>query len=334
MISGVYQSVAMLLVISGLGIVYALGAGDLASLGAVVLILLRGLSYSQSLQTLYHRLNDLAGDMERTLRSRERYALSPLQSGNAALELLTSLTFRNVSFAYREGVDVLQDVSFDIRHGETVGIVGPSGAGKSTLVQLLLRLREPTTGSFLMSERAARDIALVEWARRVAYVPQDSRLLSATVAENIRFYRKHVSDADVVAAKQAHVHDEIMALPNGYETTIGQRADAVSGGQRQRLCIARALAGRPDFLILDEPTSALDVRSESLVQESLKALHGDLTLVIVAHRLSTLNICDRIMVIVNGVLEAFDSPRSLLETNGFYRQAVELSHLKVTDDLS
>jgi ATP-binding cassette subfamily B protein len=180
--------------------------------------------------------------------------------------------------------------------------------------------------------RTAADVSLAEWTQRVGYVPQDPRLLSATVAENIRFYRRYLSDADVVAAaKQAHVHDEIMALPDGYDTTIGQRADAVSGGQRQRLCIARALAGRPDFLILDEPTSALDVRSESLVQESLKTLHGEFTLLIVAHRLSTLNICDRIMVIVNGVVEAFESPNAVLQTNAFYRQAVELSHLKVTD---
>ena len=332
LIAGIYQGVATLLVLGGLGIVYLLGGGNLASLGAVVLILTRALSYSQTLQTVYHRLNDLAGDMDRVVGARDRYARAPLESGDVPLERVDSVAFRDVSFAYRKGVYVLRDVSFDIQHGETIGIVGPSGAGKSTLVQLLLRLRDPTDGSFVVSGHTAADISLAEWTQRVGYVPQDPRLLTATVAENIRFYRKHLSDADVVdAAKQAHVHDEIMALPDGYETTIGQRADAVSGGQRQRLCIARALAGRPDLLILDEPTSALDVRSESLVQESLKALHGELTLLIVAHRLSTLNICDRIMVIVNGVVEAFESPRTVLQTNAFYRQAVELSHLKVTD---
>jgi ABC-type multidrug transport system fused ATPase/permease subunit len=166
----------------------------------------------------------------------------------------------------------------------------------------------------------------IEWQQRVAYVPQTSQLIHGTVAENIRFYRPELSDHDVeTAARRAHVHDEIMSWPEGYQTVVGQRASAVSGGQRQRLCLARALADRPDVLILDEPTSALDVKSEMLVQESLHRLKGDVILFLVAHRLSTLSICDRVMVIVGGQLEAIDEPSQLLTTNDFYREVTEIT---------
>ena len=160
----------------------------------------------------------------------------------------------------------------------------------------------------------------------MSYVPQTPQLIWGSAAENIRFYRPHLTDADVeLAARRAHIHDEIMSWPDGYQTVIGQRASAVSGGQRQRLCLARALADNPDVLILDEPTSALDVKSELLVQESLESLRGELLLFLVAHRLSTLSICDRVMVIVGGRLEALSEPAQLLETNDFFREVSEIT---------
>jgi ABC-type multidrug transport system fused ATPase/permease subunit len=152
-------------------------------------------------------------------------------------------------------------------------------------------------------------------------VPQEPRLLHASVAENIRYFRELDDEAVTRAAQLARIHDEIMEWPQGYDSLVGPRADAVSGGQQQRICLARALVARPAMLVLDEPTSALDPRSETLIQDSLSALKHELTLFIVAHRMSTLEICDRVMVIIDGQLAAFDTRERLQEENAYYRSA-------------
>ena len=230
-----------------------------------------------------------------------------------------------MSFAYEPGQPVLREIAFEIAGGEAIGIIGPSGAGKSTLVQILLGLRSPTGGRYLVNGTPADQFARKDWHRLVAYVPQDPQLLYATVAENIRFLRDIDDEAIRHAARLAGIHDEIMAWPDGYETVVGPRANAVSGGQQQRICLARALAARPQMLILDEPTSALDPHSELLIRESLHGLRHELTLFVVAHRLSTLDLCERIMVILDGRLEAFGTPESLQSTNIYYRSAMQIA---------
>ncbi len=153
----------------------------------------------------------------------------------------------------------------------------------------------------------------------MAYVPQEPRLFSASVADNIRFLRQLGAASVERAARLAHVHDEIMAMPAGYDTMIGQQADAVSGGQKQRICLARALAGSPEILLLDEPTSALDMLSEAAVETSLKSLHGAVTIFIIAHRLSVLGICDRALVLENGRISAFGPLEELARADAYYR---------------
>jgi ABC-type multidrug transport system fused ATPase/permease subunit len=207
-----------------------------------------------------------------------------------------------------------------------IGIVGPTGAGKSTLVQLLLRLRAPTRGAFLAGDVPAADVDDEAWHRKVAYLPQEPHLVRASPRDNVRFFREWIDEAAVTRAMRlAHIADEVDAWADGPRAIIGERADGISGGQRQRLCLARALAGEPELLVLDEPTSALDPHSERLIAESLVALRGRLTMVIVAHRLSTLEVCDRIMVIQDGRLDAFSGADELLATNDFYRRAFSLS---------
>jgi ABC-type multidrug transport system fused ATPase/permease subunit len=216
-------------------------------------------------------------------------------------------------------------MTFSVRGGETVGVIGPSGAGKSTLIQILLRLREPDNGRYLVNEHPVRDYISRDWHTRVSYVPQQPRLLHASVAENIRFMRDIDDDAVRRAAELARIHDDIVSWPDGYETTVGPRVDAVSGGQQQRICLARALAARPQVLVLDEPTSALDPHSERLIQASLKTLRHEMTLFIIAHRMSTLDICDRVMVIIDGRLTAFDTIELLEQHNSYYRTASVLA---------
>ena len=245
--------------------------------------------------------------MERLQEATRRYEESAPTWGSEPVEGVQTVAFEDVSFAYREGRPVLKEMSFEVRGGETIGVIGPSGAGKSTLIQILLQLREPTSGRYLVNGKDADLISSADWHRLVAYVPQEPRLLHASVTENIRYFRD-IGPEDVErAARLARIHDDITAWPEGYDTIVGPRADAISGGQQQRMCLARALAAHPAVLILDEPTSALDPHSERLIQESLSALKHELTLFMIAHRMSTLDICDRVMVVIDGRLAAFDT---------------------------
>lgn len=325
-VPALYQSMAFLLIVVALAVVYLSGATAIAELGAVVLVLIRSLTYGQQMQTATTGLNELIPYMTQLGDALDKYAGHPQPDGSRPLGRVERLGMSDVHFAYVPGEDVLRGVSFEARRGEAIGIVGPSGAGKSSLVQLMLRLRTPTQGALEVNGQDAATFTRTDWQRRLSYVPQTPQLIWGTVADNIRFFRPDISDAEVeAAARRAHIHDEIMSWPQGYRTTIGHRASAVSGGQRQRLCLARALAGSPDVLILDEPTSALDVRSEQAVQQSLDEVKEDVLLFLVAHRLSTLSICDRVMVIVDGRLQAIDEPTALLEHNDFYREVTDIT---------
>jgi len=168
-----------------------------------------------------------------------------------------------------------------------------------------------------------------DWFKRVSFVPQEPRFFAGTIAENIAFHRDDVDHASIErAARLANLHDEIVAMTDGYDTWVGEGGVRLSGGQRQRLCIARALAEDPDVIVLDEPTSALDVKSEALIRASLAGLAPRTTVFIIAHRLSTLDICGRIMVIHEGRLQGFDTPSRLEQNDPFYREALALSGLR------
>ncbi|MGA2470753.1 MAG: ABC transporter ATP-binding protein [Solirubrobacteraceae bacterium] len=321
----VYQSAIYMLVLGGLAALSATHAGHVASLGAVVLLLLRAGSYGQQVQGNYQALRSTLPFVERVQQVEQRYTASMPTSGDEPLGDVRSLTFEHVSFAYTAGVPVLSDISFTVGGGEAIGVIGPSGAGKSTLVQILLQLRAPDSGRYLVNGEPVGSFRIADWQSQVAYVPQEPQLLHASVADNIRYFRELDDSAVEEAARLARIDDDIASWADGYHTVIGPRADAISGGQQQRICIARALAATPTVLVLDEPTSALDPRSESLLQESLLALREQLTLFIVAHRMSTLDICDRVMVIVDGRLDAFDDAASLKRQDGYYHAALALS---------
>jgi ABC-type multidrug transport system fused ATPase/permease subunit len=325
LVPSAYQSAVYVLLVVGLAVIYAVDKNGLASLGAVVLLLVRAGTYGNLAQLAYQVVRQALPFVDRVHAAQERYADAALPEGSGAFEKLERLSFHNVSFAYPGGERVLSDLSFDVGRGETIGIIGPSGAGKSTLAQVLLRLREPSDGAYLVNGEPAFGVGRDDWTSRVSYVPQTPQLLHASVADNIRFFRKLDDRAIEQAARLARIHDDISGWSDGYDRVVGPRAAAVSVGQAQRICLARALAGSPELLLLDEPTSALDPTSERLVQESLAALKGELTVFLIAHRMSTLAICDRVMVVVNGRLDAFEPYNSLPARSAYYRNALGAS---------
>lgn len=326
LVSGVYQSLVYLLVVFALLALNAADAGHIASLGAVVLLLVRAGTYGQQAQGAYQSVRQAIPYLEHVQEAQQRYAAGGEADGLQRFEGgVQTLEFQDVAFAYEPDRPVLSDIRFKVDQGETIGIVGPSGAGKSTLVQILLGLRSPDDGCYLVNGLSVGEFKREDWHRHVAFVPQEPRLIHASVSENIRFFRDLDDDSVRHAARQAGIHEDIETWSNGYDSIVGPRADAVSGGQQQRICLARALAARPDVLVLDEPTSALDPHSEQLIQRSLTALKQRLTLFVVAHRMSTLDICERVMVIVDGRLEAFDTIEHLRNNSAYYRSASALS---------
>jgi ABC-type multidrug transport system fused ATPase/permease subunit len=323
--SGVYQSVIYLLIVLALVALYASGVGHVASLGAVVLLLVRASGYGQQAQGAFQSLRQSLPALERVQEAQRRYDTNIPRTGTQPLKVVRTLAFESVSFAYEAARPVLFDMDFEVSASETVGIIGPTGAGKSTMVQILLGLRAPTSGRYLVNGVPAERFSCEDWHRAVAYLPQEPRLLHTSVADNIRFFRPLANDAIERAARLAGIHEDIVSWSAGYDTIIGPRADAVSGGQQQRICLARALAAHPEVLVLDEPTSALDPHTERLIQDSLGELKHELTLFVVAHRMSTLDICDRVMVILDGRQEAFDTASALETDSRYYRTTTRLT---------
>ena len=325
LLPNIYQSLIYLVVVGGLAALYAANPAHVASLGAVVLLLVRAGAYGQQFQGNYQYVRQSLPYLERLNAAEAQYVASTPTEGRQPLPAVHSIECEAVSFGYSADRPVLSDVSFEVSAGEAIGIVGPSGAGKSTLVQILLQLRYPQDGRYLVNGIPADLFSREDWTQRVAYVPQEPRLIHASVAANIRYFRD-LSDAAVKrAAELANIAEEIAAWPDGYDTLVGPRADAVSGGQQQRLCIARALAAEPDILVLDEPTSALDPASERLIQDSLLEIKRVTTLFIVAHRMATLEVCDRVIVMMNGRIEAFESAAELRRANEYYRYVASLT---------
>ena len=253
------------------------------------------------------RLDELALGQETRSGARETVPAPDFQD---------ALSLRGINFRYSpEEEDVLHDVSFDVRKGETIGIVGESGAGKSTLMDLLIGLLSPTSGEMRLDGRALNGEGLRAWLRATGYVPQFPYIYDAPLAENVAFGvpRAEIDMARVEAAcRQAAVHEFLVQLPEGYQTVLGERGVRLSGGQQQRVCIARALYRKPEVLIFDEATSSLDTKSEKQIQQTIMRLKGSVTMILVAHRLSTVEGCDRLVWIEDGRVRQIGSPDEVL----------------------
>jgi len=252
-----------------------------------------------------------------------------LDTGSEVSDSPTATTLSSVSghiraehigFAYDPRQPVLMDVSFDAKPGELVAIVGPTGAGKTTVMNLLHRFYDPTEGHITIDGHDLRQVTMDSWYRQIALVPQETILFGGTILDNIRYGNEKATHEEVVAASRAaHAHDFIMSFPDQYQTIVGEKGINVSGGQRQRIAIARAIVKNPRILLLDEATSALDSESERLVQEALEPLMKGRTTFVIAHRLTTIQRADRILVLNKGRLVETGTHAELMSHKGLYQ---------------
>jgi ATP-binding cassette subfamily B protein len=237
-----------------------------------------------------------------------------------------SIVFENVNFSYAKDINKLslKDVNITINSGETIGIIGGTGSGKSTLVQLIPRLYDVTTGSLKVGGEDVRNYDLKVLRDSVAMVLQKNVLFSGTIKENLRWGNENASDEEIIhACKLAQAEEFIETFPDKYDTYIEQGGTNVSGGQRQRLCIARALIKKPKVLILDDSTSAVDTRTDSLIRNSFKEYIPEVTKIIIAQRIASVEEADKVIVLDDGEVVDFGTPRELMKTSKIYKEVYD-----------
>jgi len=229
------------------------------------------------------------------------------------------IEFKDISFAYPNGIQIFDNLSISIEPGQTVGVVGSTGSGKTTLIKLLLRFYDPEQGAILLDGMYTKDLKLRLLRQAFGLVSQDVFLFKGTIRENIAYGAPHVSDEQIeYAARMAEIHDFIIGLPQGYDTVVGERGQKLSGGQRQRISIARAIVNKPPILIFDEATASVDNETESSIQRSLEKIAKDHTIFVIAHRLSTVRHADNIFVLHKGVVVENGKHDDLVRLDGVY----------------
>jgi ABC-type multidrug transport system fused ATPase/permease subunit len=234
------------------------------------------------------------------------------------------IAFENLTFSYGPEAFKLTNFSLKIPACQKLALVGPSGSGKTTIVSLLMRFYDPEKGCVTLDGMDLKNISINSLRKGIALVDQEPMLFNMTIHENIAYSNPKMSRAEVIsAAKTANIHELIVGLKEGYETMVGERGVTLSGGEKQRLCLARAIASKPSILILDEATSALDSISERLIQEALDKILSEMTAIIIAHRLSTVQKADRIIALSNGVIVGEGTHGELLENSALYRELAQ-----------
>jgi ATP-binding cassette subfamily B protein/subfamily B ATP-binding cassette protein MsbA len=311
---------AAVLVLGGLHVL----AGTL-SLGTLLVVIAYLAAVYDPLSAIAHSTGSLQQAVASARRVRSIFALAPEvlddPDGLDASGIAGHVRFEDVSFAYEGASEVLHGIDFDVRPGELVALVGPTGAGKTTLASLVPRFFEPTSGRVLVDSVDASRYSLTSLRERIALVPQFPVLFTGTIGDNIRYGRLEASDSDVeAAARAAQAHAFIARLPQGYETPIGESGATLSGGERQRIGIARALLKRAPVIILDEPTSAIDAISEGAIFDALRRLRPDHSMLVIAHRLSTVRDATRILVLDGGRIVEQGTHDELIDSCDLYRR--------------
>jgi ABC-type multidrug transport system fused ATPase/permease subunit len=308
----------------------------LAPIFVALLFFHRGMQDVMNVQSKWQETMSSIGGVEMVAEDLEQALAHAEDSGDRTLGALSEgVEFRDVCFAYsKDDGDVLHDINIDIPANHTVALVGESGAGKSTLVDLMTLMLRPRTGEVYVDGVPGREVELVSWRSQIGYVSQQTVVFDDTIANNISLWQGDIEEDPALreriidAAERAHAHHFIEDLPNGYQTVVGDRGVRLSGGQKQRLFVARELFKQPNLLLLDEATSDLDTASEQHIQDSIDALKGEVTVVIIAHRLSTVKNADRVCVLDEGHVVEEGSYYELREsTDGQFREMVEMQSL-------
>ena len=342
-VRAVMTSIIIFLTFAGIVGVLWIGAHDVRSGAMTVGALVQFVIYAVLVAGAVGSLTEVWSEVQRAAGATERLVellqaedrVSDPEAARPVPDLAhAAISFDAVRFEYpgRPGVYALDGVSLSVAPGETVALVGPSGAGKTTMIQLLLRHYDPQGGAIRLGGVDLREMDRAAFRRQMAVVPQDPVIFAASARDNIRFGRPDASDAEVeTAARAAAAHDFLVALPEGYDSYVGERGVMLSGGQKQRIAIARAILRNAPILLLDEATSALDAESERAVQDAVERLARDRTTLIVAHRLATVKQADRIVVFQGGRIVATGTHDQLVAEGGLYAR---LARLQFTEGLA
>ncbi len=300
------------------------GIGGTITVGALTSLLAYANQFMKpfnDLSAVYTELSDSFACLARVFEYLDSPEIpsEPVRDDLPSKDVQFDIEFKNVSFSYVEGRPVLQDISFKVGRGESFAIAGPTGCGKTTLINLLMRYYEPDSGDILINGKSIKDIPRSELRHYIGFVSQDTWLSDDTVMENIRFSGSHITEAEAVeASKKAGCDSFIRKLPKRYNEMLDNDRDDISEGQKQLLTIARAMASDPSILILDEATSSVDVVTEDRIQKAVKKLLNGRTSIIIAHRLSQITSCDKIVVIDGGKVSEIGSHAELIANGGFY----------------
>lgn len=312
-----------------LGLAIARGAGsvELASLGPVLLIILRSLSYGQSIQQASATVAALGPLLDRVAAAVRRFGEDDDAMGGSTLDQIEQIDLRSATFRYEGSErDSVTDVSVTLKRGDRVGIIGPSGSGKTTFTRLVLGLLRPSGGDVIVNGTSLRSIEEASFRAQVAVVPQVTGLLRGTINANVSFFRDQVTPVDVTDALNfADMGSDLEKMPQGAETVLGPGRAGLSGGQAQRVTVARALAGQPRLIVMDEPTSAIDGESEKQISGAFERLDDDSILIVVSHRLSVLQGCNKVIVLEDGHVTACGTWDEVVSSSAYLRSLQESS---------
>ncbi len=293
---------------------------NIASFAAIIYLTQKMFSFMQTLQSRLNSINQKIPSLVNVLKyknqARKHYEST---GGDKPFVFNYEINFENVSFKYNEQVRILEGLNFNIKKGQTIGLIGPSGAGKTTVVDIFLRFLNPIGGTIKVDGTELSEINLHAWRKHIGYVSQDMFLVNDTIENNIKFYDESFSHEEVIeAAKKAYIYDFIIEQPDKFDSLVGERGLQLSAGQRQRIVFARILLRKPKILVLDEATSALDNKSEAAIQKAVNELAGKITIFMIAHRLSTVTNTDKILVLDDGRIIEQGKPEELLKDKNSY----------------
>lgn len=300
-----------------------LTAGDLVAFIIYALNISRSISQTSR---LYTAVNTAAGASERIFELLDEVPeIKDIENARALEQVEGQISVDGLSFTYEDNREILKDISFEVEAGQTIAIVGPSGAGKTTLLNLIPRFYDPQKGSIKVDGQSITEVQVKSLRENISIVPQEVHLFGTSIKENIKYGKLDATDQEIeLAAKDANAHEFISEIPNNYNAMIGEKGVKLSGGQRQRIAIARAILKNPSILLLDEATSSLDSESEAQVQDALYRLMKGRTTFVIAHRLSTVQHADRILVLNKGSIVEDGTHQELLSSGGLYSHLYEL----------